>query len=112
MVEMPAKSNPDLLLAQTLAAPFTPRGQGSPLSLRWLPDGGMVVIAADGRKLWFTAVEVSSARAKILQTAKDQAPAPHLHGPVKLVNPVEDNARASSCMPLIASIPEDFLKKK
>lgn len=34
---------------------------GEPLSLRGLPDGGMCVIAADGRKLWFTPQQVGTA---------------------------------------------------
>ena len=59
---MPADS-PELKLAQHLAAPYHRPGQGSrPLSWRSLPDGGMVVISADGRKLWFTLEEANSAR--------------------------------------------------
>ena len=34
---------------------------GEPLSLRGLPDGGLCVIAADGRKLWFTPQQVGAA---------------------------------------------------
>ena len=67
---MPQKAHPDLLLAQTLAAPFTPRSQGTPLSMRLLPEGGMVIIAADGRKLWFSADEVNAAREKLTQPVK------------------------------------------
>jgi hypothetical protein len=53
-------------LAERLAAPFTRPGRGkSPLSFRLLPEGGMVVISADGRKLWFTLEEVNSARAEL-----------------------------------------------
>ena len=32
-----------------------------PLSYRLLPDGGLCVIAADGRKLWFTPLEAAEA---------------------------------------------------
>lgn len=32
-----------------------------PLSYRLLPDGGLCVIAADGRKLWFTPLEAAAA---------------------------------------------------
>ncbi len=63
---MDSKNSPDaapLALASHLAKPFLLPGQsGQPLSLRSLPDGGMVVIACDGRKLWFTALEVCRAR--------------------------------------------------
>ena len=62
---MAAKVSPDLLLAKTLAAPFTPRSQGNPLSCRRLVNGGLVVIAADGRKLWFSAQEVADAQADL-----------------------------------------------
>lgn len=67
---MEPKNSPDLLLAAHLAKPFLLPGQsGQPLSLRSLPDGGMVVIAADGRKMWFTALEVGRARRQLNQPA-------------------------------------------
>ena len=67
---MEPKSNPDVALAAHLAKPFLLPGQsGQPLSLRCLPDGGMVVIACDGRKLWFTAREVCKARKELNQPA-------------------------------------------
>lgn len=59
---MAIKLNPDLLLAKTLAAPFS---RQAPLSCRSLPDGGMVVVAADGRKLWFSRTEVDNARSEL-----------------------------------------------
>lgn len=48
-------------VAQKLVQPFSrARGRGSaPLAYRLLVEGGMVVITSDGRKLWFTADEVS-----------------------------------------------------
>lgn len=62
---MPAAS-PELQLAQHLAGPFTRSGQGGrPLSFRLLPDGGMVVISADGRKLWFTLEETNHSREEL-----------------------------------------------
>jgi len=62
---MPATS-PDLKLAEHLAEPFARAGErGKPLSYRLLPEGGMVVISADGRKLWFTLEEVNQARAAL-----------------------------------------------
>jgi hypothetical protein len=65
---MEAKSNADLRLAAELSRPFLLPGQvGQPLSCRALPDGGMVVIAADGRKMWFTCREVNVARKKLRQ---------------------------------------------
>ncbi len=70
---MASKNNPDTaknaVLAAYLVKPFLLPGQsGQPLSLRCLPDGGMVVIAADGRKLWFTALEVCRARRALHQS--------------------------------------------
>jgi len=74
---MEPKNSPDLLLAAHLAKPFLLPGQsGQPLSLRSLPDGGMVVIAADGRKMWFTALEVYRARKQLNQPAAARPPAP------------------------------------
>lgn len=74
---MESKNNPDLHLAAHLVKPFLLPGQtGQPLSLRCLPDGGMVVIAADGRKLWFTALEVNRARKALHQSATKSAVLP------------------------------------
>ncbi len=59
-------ANAEQRLAARLAAPFTQPGRGkAPLSFRMLPEGGMVVISADGRKLWFTLEEVNAARAEL-----------------------------------------------
>lgn len=67
---MESKNNPEMLLAAHLAKPFLLQGQsGQPLALRCLPDGGMVVIAPDGRKLWFTALEVGKVRKALNQPA-------------------------------------------
>lgn len=62
---MPGDS-PELRLARRLAKPFA-RGAADdrPLSFRCLPDGAMVVISADGRKLWFTLEEVNQARSEL-----------------------------------------------
>lgn len=59
---MPSKSDPIQRAAELLARPFARiKGRGSaPLSFRRLPEGGMVVITADGRKLWFSAEEVNT----------------------------------------------------
>ena len=69
----------DLKLAKHLAAPFAlPGRSGAPLSFRHLPEGGMVVISADGRKLWFTLEEANAARAELgMKTVKKK--------PVKVV---------------------------
>jgi hypothetical protein len=102
---MPQKARPDLLLAQTLAAPFTPRSQGTPLSMRLLPDGGMVVIAADGRKLWFSAEEVAATREKLAEkcrSVKSNLP------PVKLVKTPNATPTASKGMPLCVSIADNL----
>lgn len=65
---MEAKSSTEQRLAAELSRPFLLPGQaGQPLSYRSLPDGGMVVIAADGRKMWFTCREVNVARRKLGQ---------------------------------------------
>lgn len=60
---MQPKNNLNARVAESLAKPFTlKKGRGSaPLSFRLLPDGGMVVITCDGRKLWFSADEVAGA---------------------------------------------------
>lgn len=61
-----ATHNTELKLAQHLAAPFARPGYPQqPLSYRLLPEGGMVVICADGRKLWFTLEEVNQARKQL-----------------------------------------------
>jgi len=61
-----ATSSAEARLAELLAAPFLKPGQSrSPLSFRLLPEGGMVVISADGRKLWFTLEEVNAGREKL-----------------------------------------------
>ena len=59
---MDSQNSSDLQVATHLAKPYIRPGQsGQPLSFRALPDGGMVVIASDGRKLWFTVREVVKA---------------------------------------------------
>lgn len=108
---MPPKPNPDLLLAQTLAAPFTPRGQGSPLSLRRLPDGGMVVIAGDGRKLWFSPAEVETARDRLEEQAKKEGQLPASKTPVKLAAAIQPPSRAHEGAPLRAAISPDLKVK-
>lgn len=71
---MESKNSLDLLLAAHLVKPFLLPGQsGQPLSFRCLPDGSMVVIAADGRKLWFTALEVCRAR-RVLHQSERKSP--------------------------------------
>ncbi len=85
--------NPDRLVAQTLAAPFTPRSQGNPLSFKPLHDGGMVVISADGRKLWFSAAEVQAARRQLREQAKNNGAAARTlqaRVPIKLVGAVSE----------------------
>ena len=51
-----------------------------PLSYRLLPDGGLCVIAADGRKLWFTPQEAAAASNQLTigsdQTAVSKNPTP------------------------------------
>jgi hypothetical protein len=75
---MEPKSKLETSLAAELARPFMLPGQsGQPLSFRMLPDGGMVVIASDGRKMWFTIREVNAARQKLgIPLVKPGAPKP------------------------------------
>lgn len=109
---MPATSNPDLLLAQTLAAPFSPRSQGKPLSLRRLPDGGMVVIATDGRKLWFSADEVETTRAVLEEKTGKRSQATFSHrAPVKLTTPADPDAQPHSGKPLKVALAADMKVK-
>lgn len=76
---MAAVSN-EQRLASHLAAPFTQPGRGrQPLSYRLLPEGGMVVISADGRKLWFTLDEVNDARAALKLPQVSPPPKPPEH---------------------------------
>lgn len=91
---MASKNNPDLLLAVHLAKPFLLPGQtGQPLSLRCLPDGGMVVIAADGRKLWFTALEVCRAKRALHQSEEKSPVLPADKGvkPLHEIDPLKMN---------------------
>lgn len=75
-----AATNPELKLASRLASPFMHPGQGNrPLSYRLLPDGGMVVISADGRKLWFTREEVNQTRAELGMSPLPPPPTPPQH---------------------------------
>lgn len=70
---METRNNLDARLAAELARPFVPAGK--PLSCRALPDGGMVVIASDGRKLWFTCREVNVVRQKLRSPVVKPTPA-------------------------------------
>ncbi|KAF0112239.1 MAG: hypothetical protein FD147_300 [Chloroflexi bacterium] len=85
---MDPKNHVEQTLAAHLAHPFMLPGQsGQPLSCRSLPDGGMVVIAQDGRKLWFTPLEVGRARKELNLPAVripqnlSASNVPHLHEP-------------------------------
>ena len=80
-------SNPEQKLAAFLAAPFARPGESShPLSFRLLPEGGMVVINADGRKLWFTLEEVNQARNSLGMQPLPTPPAPP-KAPEQRLNP-------------------------
>ena len=85
---MDSQNSSDSQIAAHLAKPFILPGQNAqPLSFRALPDGGMVVIAADGRKLWFTVNEVAKVckELNLLAPAKPAttpgAEIPQLHEP-------------------------------
>ena len=97
---MEPKNSPDLLLASHLAKPFLLPGQsGQPLSLRSLPDGGMVVIAADGRKMWFTALEVSRARRQLNQPAAAR-PAVPANGQVERLHEPDPHTKHLNARPV------------
>lgn len=116
---MAAKLSPEMMLARALAAPFTPagkgqaHGQGIPLSCRSLPDGGMVVIAADGRKLWFSAAEVEKARESLealsAQEMKKEAGTVK-RAPVKLASPPPEPIKMNSGKPLYMAVNKDQFK--
>lgn len=113
---MPPKSDPHRRAAELLARPFSKgRGRGSaPLSFRLLPDGGMVVITADGRKLWFSAEEVKAviddpdadapASASVPQTARSR------FKPAGLL-PRQEAPEAYNGMPALIVLPPAARKK-
>ena len=120
---MAAKLSPEMLVAKTLAEPFNPSGQGNtsslpersiPLSCRSLPDGGMVVIAADGRKLWFSAEEVNRVREELeaasLHEEKEQAAAVK-RVPVRLVPPPKEPIKQNNGKMIRAAIIENQIVK-
>ncbi len=72
--------------------------------MRLLPDGGMVIIASDGRKLWFSAEEVTAAREKLAGQCK---PVKSSLPPVKLTQPPVEPAAASKGFPLRVAIAEN-----
>ena len=113
---MAAKLNPELILARTLAAPFsTARSQGDPLSCRSLPDGGMVVVAADGRKLWFSPAEVAAAQSSLEEQKVQEEKflsAAQKRVPIRLVAPPPEAPKQNNGIPLRAVIQADQLRKQ
>ncbi len=100
---METNSNPNRLLAQTLAAPYTLHGQENPLAFKPLHDGGMVVITADGCKLWFSAAEVQTARRQLRNQAKEEPSAlrvVHSQVPIKLAPGETPTARSNNGLPV------------
>ena len=73
--------------------------------MRLLPEGGMVIIAADGRKLWFSADEVNAAREKLTQPVK---PVKSSLPPVKLTKARESGPAANKGMPIYAAIADNL----
>jgi hypothetical protein len=53
----------DELIAQELAKPFIK--EDDKITFRKLPQGGMMIVLSDGRKLWFNSIEVLNAKRKI-----------------------------------------------
>ena len=108
---MAAKLSPEMLVAKTLAEPFTPSGQGNtllPLSCRSQPGGGW-----PGRKLWFSAEEVNRAReeleAAFLHEEKEQAAAVK-RVPVRLVPPPKEPIKQNNGKMIRAAIVENQMK--
>lgn len=108
---MSAKISPDQQIAETLAAPFTPvKGHsGKPLSHRALENGGMVVITADGRKLWFTAEEVAQARAELAgepcSPRKSQAASRPAMNPAQPMTAPPQAPRTYNGLPVLTALP-------
>jgi hypothetical protein len=113
---MAAKLSSEMLVAKTLAEPFTPSGQGNtslPLSCRSQPDGGMVVIAADGRKLWFSAEEVIRVREELEGESlhKERVEAASVKRvPVRLVPPPKEPIKPNNGKMIRAAIVENLIK--
>ena len=105
---MSPKNNLQARIAERLAESFNPvRGRrGAPLAFRLLPEGGMVVIAADGRKLWFSVEEVNRAA----ETLSGNADGPEAKAfqsrfkPTGLV-PKEQKPSAYNGMPALIVLP-------
>lgn len=106
---MAVKPNPDLLLAKTLAAPFTSaRSQGTPLSCRGLPDGGMVIVAADGRKLWFSRAEVDNARSELEEQNRQEK---RMASAAQKRVPIRHTPLLGNDLPLKAAVQKGQVKK-
>jgi len=116
---MAAKLSSEMLLAKALAAPYSlpgkgrEKGPGTPLSCRMLPEGGMVVIAADGRKLWFSAEEVETTRNMLddQTTRKELDDAMRARRvPVKLVPPPAEPVKVNSGKAVYIALSKDQFK--
>ncbi len=107
---MQPKTDPNAKIAETLAAPFSNgKGRGSaPLSFRLLPEGGMVVITNDGRKLWFSTEEVAAARENVVIKApgqvSNQRQATSRFQPTGLL-PKTQKSRTYNGMPVLTVLP-------
>ena len=107
---MQPKTDLNAKVAETLAAPFSNgKGRGSaPLSFRLLPEGGMVVITNDGRKLWFSADEVDAVKENAGNNAPGQEPnqrqATSRFQPSGLL-PKAEKSRTYDGMPVLTVLP-------
>ena len=118
---MDSQNSSDLQIATHLAKPFLlPGYSGQPLSFRALPDGGMVVIAPDGRKLWFTVKEVTRAckdlklRAPAKPAAAPGAEIQQLHEPDRTCSLSQVSGRSSEGNCSLIVLPPDlrYLKER
>ena len=112
---MAPKSDLHQRLAELLARPFSHgMGRGSaPLSFRLLPDGGMVVITTDGRKLWFSKEEVNAASESLQSestgSAQGSSAAKSRFKPQGLVQP-NQHPQAYNGMPSLIAFPPNEKK--
>lgn len=114
---MAAKLSPEILLAKALVNPYSPptngRGQSLPLSWRALPEGGMVVVAGDGRKLWFNAEEVQKAQEELqeMNIREEKKKAAEIKRvPVKLAPPPPEPIKVNSGKAVSMVINKDQFK--
>ena len=111
---MAAKTNPDLQLAEALVSPYCSGKQAKVLSFRCQPEGGLVVVTADGRKLWFSAEEAArmadEMQLTLLQNERKEAAAVK-RVPVKLAPAREEGIKINDGRPVVMVVHENQMKQ-